>query len=128
MFSNHALELLDRFHSHVVFFITEIDKRPSVCAFLRQKYFNRFFWIRQNRLSGLFATRSAKSQDDREKEGNESASTTGCALAKDQEQDQDQEQDGRDVHTRTGTDAVRSSFPQLTMTPFTARNIAFQMT
>jgi len=30
-------------------------------------------------------------------------------------------------YARTGTDAVRSSFPQLTHAPFTPRTIAFQM-
>ncbi len=30
-------------------------------------------------------------------------------------------------YARTGTDAVRSSFPQLTHAPFTLRTIAFQM-
>ena len=33
----------------------------------------------------------------------------------------------RTFHTRTGTLAVRSSLPQLTQAPFTARRIAFQM-
>ena len=32
-----------------------------------------------------------------------------------------------DDYTRTGTLAVRSSLPQLTQAPFTARRIAFQM-
>jgi hypothetical protein len=32
-----------------------------------------------------------------------------------------------DDYTRTGTLAVRSSLPQLTQAPFTARKIAFQM-
>jgi hypothetical protein len=31
------------------------------------------------------------------------------------------------IYARTGTDAVRSSFPQLTQAPLTPRKIAFQM-